>query len=531
MSRATCRSLVAFGLALLALDVGCSRTSAPQAGADRPNVLWIVWDTVRADHLSLHGYERATTPNLDAFAASATVFTDCVSPAGTTVPSHVSMFTGLLPDEHGAHNERPVLADATVTVAERARDAGYRTYLFSENPYISNDYGTAQGFERVEHPWDPQYVDEAVRITAAKLGDAGRADRFMRNTGAGRVNPRRVKAAGELAQRGLEAWLSSTDEKRPFLALLNYMEAHHPLVPPREFRARFMDAAQVDASFRLDRSWARMWDYTLGLAEWSDEDLWLQTATYDAAIAELDTLFAALLDGLRTQGRLDNTIVVVTSDHGEHLGEKHLLDHQFSAYEPLLRVPLVVHAPGALPAGRDARPVSTIDLHPTLLRLCGVSDDAARPGITFDLSTAPEERRRLGACPAPMLAVLQDARRRHPAFDPSPWRRSIHALYEGAWKLIAGSDGRTELYNVVADPLEQNDLLKSNAAEAERLLADLGAWRAALRSASATGGGEAPLTPAQRKRLEALGYLPGSDDEGASDGDEEAEPDGAEDSP
>lgn len=512
-----CASLVAAGF--LAFVVGCSREAVQPPPIDRPNVLWIVWDTVRADHLSLYGYERETTPNLASFAETATVFANCVSVASTTVPSHVSMFTGLFPDEHGLHNERPVLADDALTIAEQARDAGYRTYLFSENPFISNDYRTAQGFEVVEHPWEPKYVEDAVRITAAKIGETERVDRLVAAAREGRVNPRRVKAAGELAQRGLEQWLDTTDAKQPFFAVINYMEAHHPLVPPRDFRERFLSPVDVARSFELDRSWEKCWDYALGISDWTEDELRLHAATYDAAIAELDALFGTLIESLRAAGRLKNTIVIVVADHGEHLGEKHLLDHQFSVYEPLMRVPLVVFAPQALKPGRDDRPVSTIDLYPTLSRLCGLAADRAMipSPLTFDLSEAPANRARVGACPAPMLAVLRDAKRRHPSFSMAAWRRSIHAYYDGPWKLIVGSDGRMELYDLEQDPQELTDLSEPNPPEADRLRATFEDWRRSLRQRNSAGDADS-LTPQQRARLKAVGYLPGaSDDDDADD--------------
>src|SRR5262249_54878468 len=137
------------------------------AGPARPNILLIVWDTVRADHLSLYGHSRPTTPRLDAFARSARVFDDCVSVASTTAPAHASMFTGLLPVEHGLANQGPRMGDGFVTLAETLRAVGYRTYLFSENPHLSESSGLTQGFEVAEYPWSLAYMLEAARIVRA----------------------------------------------------------------------------------------------------------------------------------------------------------------------------------------------------------------------------------------------------------------------------------------------------------------------------------------------------------------------------
>ena len=135
----------AAGCALLAS--GCdSAPQTPQTPHSKPNIIWIIWDTVRADRLSLYGYGRKTTPFLDEWARGARVFDNCVTPASTTVPSHASMFTGLLPLQHGASNTRRWLDDRYVTVAERLRDAGYATFAYTENPFITSRHNFTQGF-------------------------------------------------------------------------------------------------------------------------------------------------------------------------------------------------------------------------------------------------------------------------------------------------------------------------------------------------------------------------------------------------
>ena len=137
----------------LPLTSGCNRAApAKSAAADRPNFLIIVWDTVRADHLGLYGHTRQTTPFLDQWSAGARVYEDCISPGNSTIPSHASIFTGRLPSEHGMTHENARLSTDYDTLAELLQAAGYRTYLYSENPYVSREYQLVQGFEVVEHP-------------------------------------------------------------------------------------------------------------------------------------------------------------------------------------------------------------------------------------------------------------------------------------------------------------------------------------------------------------------------------------------
>jgi arylsulfatase A-like enzyme len=487
---------------------GCAREP------ERPNVLWIVWDTVRADRLSLYGHERPTTPELDRWAEGARVFDDCLSTAGYTLPSHGSMFTGLYPSEHCAHNDHVRLDDAYTTIAELLRSVGYRTYLYSANPHISSAGNFDQGFDLAEHPWSPRFRRRAIEIVAGKLADADRSSELGRTferaaRDEGRLSAWSIKAAGELAQEALLNWLDDSPAERPWFAFLNYMEAHRPLVPPRAYRERFMTPEEVERSYAVDRSWLTTWEYTFGLAELDDEALELTRATYDAALAELDELFGELIAALEQAGRLENTVVILTSDHGEHLGEQHMLDHQYSVYEPLLRVPLVVHDPQRFAPGRDARPVSTLDLFPTLLELAEAPAPAGLRSHAVSLLDPPGERTRFAEDPAPARTPVTMVRQAHPEWDPAPWLHELQALVAGPDKLIAGSDGSRELYDLASDPLERDDQLGARAELAARLQRALDEHVAALERCRPAAERPPELTPEQIERLKALGYLGG----------------------
>jgi arylsulfatase A-like enzyme len=480
----------------------------------RPDVLWIVWDTVRADHLSLYGHHRNTTPNLDRWAKQARVFENCQSPAAYTLPSHASMFTGLLPSEHCTHNDHTRLDDSYTTIAELLRSVGYRTFLYSANPHISEAGNFDQGFDRVEHPWSPQHRDRAIRIVRDKLlpqdASHGLGRTFDRaGRGEGSLSAWSVKASGELAEEALLDWLGSKESDRPFFAFLNYMEAHRPLIPPREYRERMMSPDEVERSYAIDRSWTATWEYTFGLRELDDEALELTRATYDAAIAELDDLFGRLMASLEAAGRLENTIVVLTSDHGEHLGEQHMLDHQYSVYQPLLHVPLVVRYPERLSAGRDPMPVVSFDLFPTLLELTGVDPPIGFDSRAVSLLRPQDDRVRFAEDPAPARVPVTMVRQEHPEWDPTPWMRRLQALVDGRFKLIRGSDGRAELYDLESDPLETRDRIDDPGAPSGRLGEALDAYHGSLQRCEVPEGPPPELTPEQIERLKALGYLGG----------------------
>jgi arylsulfatase A-like enzyme len=496
-------------LALVVLAALAAATCA--APERRPNVLWVVWDTVRADRLSLYGHDRPTTPRLDAWAAGARVFEDCLSTAGYTLPAHGSMFTGLLPSEHCAHNDHIVLDEAHTTIAELLQGAGYRTYLYSANPNISGAQGFDQGFDVAEHPWSPRFRDRAARIVSDKLAaedlSSELPELFRRAAQQEPVlNAWHIKAAGELAQEALLSWLAGSDDERPYFAFVNYMEAHRPLVPPRAYRERMMTPEQVERSYGVDRGWLPTWEYTFGLREYGEQELELTRATYDAALAELDDLFGNLLDALREAGLLEDTIVVLTSDHGEHLGEQHMLDHQFSVYQPLLRVPLIVHYPERFAPGRDDRPVANFDLFPTLLELTGGSPPGGLLTKSISLLADSTTRLRFAEDPAPDQRVLAMVAEQHPDWDATRWRQTLRTVVRDGRKLIRASDDRVELFDLTTDPLEDRNLVAEEAATAAELRDDLEAFAGTL-SLCSPAGEQLEMTPEQIERLKALGYL------------------------
>ncbi|MBI5863593.1 MAG: sulfatase [Planctomycetes bacterium] len=503
------------GLIIFALLGGCERPppsggnpTPGQASKDAPNVLWVVWDTARADYLSLYGHERRTTPKLDEWARDARVFEDCISPGSTTVTAHASMFTGYLAPEHGVSHAQEQLPDGFRTVAEILHDAGYRTYLFSSNNYISADYGFAQGFDLSEHPWSEKYAERAFEIVREKVkGD--RSSELTERMSGGPAEALRIrqniKAAGELAIDGLRGWLAAGDKSRPYFAFINWMEAHRQLVPPRRYRERFMTPEQVERSYRVDRTWNSNWEYTVGLREYRDDDLAVTRATYEAAIAELDDLFAQLLDELKAAGALDNTMVIVTADHGEHLGEHHMLDHQFSVYDVLLRVPLVIHDPKRFPAGREKRPVMVHDLFATILESAGAPMPAGGR-FSWSLRTPRDMRARLSQYPAANLSPLNDIKKRRPDWDFAPWNRSLDAFYQGEYKLIFAGDGRHELYRIASDPGEQENLAAKDPQKFAQLSADFERYRKPLERIDLQGGPPKPLSPEALQREIDTGY-------------------------
>jgi arylsulfatase A-like enzyme len=506
------RRTLGFGFLALAAASAFVACGGDEPAAPRPNVIWIVWDTVRADRLGVYGYERPTTPNLDAWAKGARVFEDCISPGSWTVPSHASMFTGLLPTEHGAEWGSERVDDKLVTIAELLRDSGYQTFCWTANPHVSSVENATQGFEVEQHPWDEASIERARAIFDAKRA-LFPADSSLRKRGERSKDiDWALKAAGELGQEGLLKWLGARDRKRPYFAFLNYMEAHRPLISPPQFREAVMTPEEVAASYNSDVSWGDTWGYCFGLVDVAPQDLHLLARSYDAGIRELDHLFGELTRALEAAGELDNTVIVLTSDHGDHLTEHHLLDHQYSVAQVLVRVPLIVKHPTLFPPGREARPVMSMDLFPTLVELGGVR--APRQGVQHgrSLLDPAEKRARITQYTKSYPNPLAAARVKHPEADLSRFERGQISIVDRPWKLVQPLGGASQLFNIVDDPYETRDVAAEQANVLERMTKQLGGVMKSLRPIGRAG--ESERSEEHQKLLDELGYAEsGEDDE------------------
>ncbi len=478
----------------------CAARCGFEGANDRPNILFVCWDTVRADRLGLYGCTLPTTPFVDRWAAEARVFDDCLSVANCTVPAHASWFTGFMPGEHGRNNNDALLDNRFDTLAEYLQRAGCATYMFSANPHIARENKFDQGFDRAEFPWDEKYRRAAAEITRSK-----------RSTGKGsRPRLRESKDSGTLPREGLIEWLGTLDGQKPFFAFINVMEAHLPCAPAAEYLERVAGGTErFPAERRAGIAWADIWRYTLGELDLTDAQLEWNRMKYAGCVAELDALFEDLLTSLEEAGHLENTVVILTADHGEHLGEHHMLDHQYSLHEPLIKVPLVIHGRGRFTAGRDRRPVTNADLFPTLLELAGVEPPGERADKAISLLRPVEERIRVAECPAFPIHWFNMVKNHHPYFDPAPYARTLRAVYRDDFKLIAGSDDRFGLYDLAADPGESNDLSAQRPDLLEEMRGLLRRWTRSFDKIDLGAGKRWEMSPDERRRLRALGYPAG----------------------
>lgn len=493
-------------------EVAAPAPARPTAPEGARNVVFVVWDTVRADRMGLYGGPRPTTPRLDAWAASATVWDDAISPSFWTVPGHASLFTGLPVRVHQADAASPWLRDAHVTLAEHLRDHGWATYAFTSNPNIGPGTNLDQGFERLESQSDDAWAARTLEVLAPRLiptdASTARSPAWPADPEEPAAAARATKDAGPVAAEALFRWLDDREDERPFFALLNYMEVHAPRLPSMEARrAVGLTDGEIALGLATPVGFEELKAANRGEREYTPAEDAAMLGVYDAAVWELDRTTGDLLDALAARGLADDTVIVIVSDHGDNLGEHGHYGHNWSVYDTLVRVPLVVKAPG-LPPGRRPGPTSTADVFGGIAALAG----APLPSATT--LTAPR---------APVVAELTAPHGIRPGAPEKsadgrviPQRRRFVAIYDGPWKLIRSSAGERELYDRAADPGELRDLA---AREPERLAAmeaALDAWLAANPpppdaplpegERERRRAGRVPRGDELREQLEALGY-------------------------
>jgi arylsulfatase A-like enzyme len=449
---------------LIRLLIFAAVVSAAGAGlAKPPNIVLISLDTVRADHMSCYGYDRPTTPRIDAMAGEATLFRRAMASSSWTVPTHASMFTGKFPFEHGAHaylsddstteSVNP-LPESAVTLAEVMRERGYRTGAFTANKgYFGKRWQLLQGFD--------------AKMTWHAPGKT--------------LNPR------------IFQWLNGV-KNRPFFLFVNYMDSHRPYNtqpvpnetwgPPdrktgQELLDQLMQAAMPDTGA-------------------VPEDLIQKVVDqYDTGLANADAAVGQLIAFMREHGIYDNTVIVITSDHGEFLGEHNLVEHSKDIYQEVLAVPLIVKGPGQR-EGRVEDVVATSSDIPNLVLSQFPAGKWSREQTLFP--DAPGSH--------PVIAEIYYTRGKD-LFNEVWGHRFMRvrtAYFDWPYKYIYSSDGDIELYHLEDDPAESTNLVDTNAVEAVRL-DDLLHQFLASRKRSHERVKKQPMTEEEIKRLKALGYI------------------------
>jgi arylsulfatase len=495
--------LVTVSLGCIVLS-GMVRAVASRAAVHRgPNVVLITIDTLRADHLSGYGYRRPTSPRIDAMAARGITFEKAFTPAPRTTQAIAAMMTSLYPQTCNVRTLWNALAPEHVTLSERFRDAGYLTAGFWTTTFLDEKRGLAQGFAVYENT--ATVSDRANHVT-------DRAILWL----AERVGPR--------PDRG------KSDKRRPFFLWLHYRDPHMPYSPPPEERV-FVDpgyAGELRDAVRYYPTKELMVYNHLGLLD--STDVAHATALYDGEILYADRQIGRLLDDLDTRGLTENTIVVLTADHGESLSENgYYFDHGDHLFDSSIHVPLIVVGP-KVPAGRTREQVSLLDVSPTIAALAGIPWTGDREGR--DLTPVLSLVRRAGSTAvadttgapfegetalASQPFFSESGENLLGPFNPFRYVQGIEgkwrSLRTDRWKLVMmplpGQERRIVLYDLAQDPAESLDVALVESATAQTLVEKLDAF---LRAGHGEGAGEDAGPDAEtREKLDAMGYMRGRD--------------------
>jgi len=411
-------ALAACAVAAALLAFGCSRETPA-----RPNVVVVVLDTVRRDYTGC-GPGESYTPNMDSLMAEGTGFTNAWATAPWTPPSHASIFTGRLPSHHQCTAKNPMLPPEVTSLAERLQEEGYETAAFHSNPWLTLEMtDLTRGFDVLHEP-------EAIR--------------------------------------NIRAWLDTRDASRPFFMFVNILEAHLPFDPPESYRRVALTDLPPEA--RVRTHWAN--EYNSGVHP-HDRINWHNVRRlYAGDVHAADAYLGTIVDELRSRGLYEEAVIIVTSDHGENLGEHGLMSHQFGVFETLLAVPLVVRAPGALRTGVRDDPTMLSDLYATILDLTGTEDpDVPEHSRSLLLEPAHPDRPMIAEYSGPPYRLVDLLMDINPSLDPTRFELAHATVRVGDLRLTLSSDGRATLEDQSLPPEKRTNMARSDASKVRTMSA------------------------------------------------------------
>jgi arylsulfatase A-like enzyme len=421
-----------------------------------PNVLIIIADTLRSDHLSTYGYSRDTSPNLTHLAQQGVLFENAIAPASWTLPSHASILTGLYPHDDHVENERDILSGSLPTLGNAMRSRGYRTAAFSANYFFfSRDHGFNPGFLHFEE-FEQSFSGILEKVPFSEF-ILKKIYPYTNGAPGAFLGVKNAPTAGKIDADAL-AWIGNGG--RPFFVVLNYVDVHEPVLPPEPYLHRYT----ADAKARRESMFFPVTCSLFGTGRFCDLDRPQFDAVYDGAVRYVDQSTQDILVQLNERGLLQNTIVVFTSDHGQELGEHGMYGHEKSLFRQELQVPLIISKPGLVPASvRVSTPVSPSEIPATILDLVDSgqmqADKQSLPGQS--LAALWRSGEPVSGWPEPLseLARIHGFDKAAPNYNAPAW-----SIVTPEWHYIY-QQGKDLLFDWKADPDETHDLSASHPAE------------------------------------------------------------------
>lgn len=464
----------------------------------RPNILLVVLDAVRFDHLSCYGYEKKTTPNIDRLSTGGILFENAFSTSCWTPPSHASLFTGLYPSFHGVYTGDSVLDVPDPTLVEILQDAGYRTLGISSIPQLSVTKRFNRGFDEYVEAWKLNQTPRTALKWKAKIRSFLHLD----------------DPVTRYIYEQIRRWIKERNPSMPFFIFANMNTAHSPYDPPTRYLSRH---ATSPTSFRMTKKLKDLaaregYRYMARQMEVTENEFRGLESLYDGEITYLDELLGHLFVFLQAEDLLEDTLILLLADHGENFGDHGLMYHQFCLYDSLIRIPMIWHYPRAIPHGeRTSTLASMVDVMPSILGLAALPPESYSSTQGACLFQGPQSSYSEGRdfvvaeYQAPP-GVFNYFRRMTPNFDYSVYERGYKSIRTLRHKYIVSSNGHEELYDLAKDPKEQSNIRSSLPGIADsfrqtlfKTVRDFGMERGASSSKEKDG-----FTIQQ---LRALGYL------------------------
>ncbi len=457
---------------------------------NRTNVIIIVLDTMRAKDMSCYGYDRITTPNITDFGNDSIFYGNAFSPAIWTVPSHASLFTGTYPSVHGALNLHRYLDEKLMTLAEVLGLSGYDTLSFSNNGFISiKDFGLSRGFKISEGQPYPKRKISRVMPNFVKWAK-GAID-----CGAGVTN-NYVKSFINRREK--------TD--KPFFMFLNYMEAHAPYKNiPKNYLKLFVDQAAKQRVKMVNQDRQKYLTRSINMNE---EDFMLLRMLYNAQISYLDYKISELLDFFKQNDIYDNSLILLTSDHGDMIGEHNLMHHSYCIYDELIKIPMILKLPDTINQGKKIdNQVSLMNVPATIMEILGIKNETFLNQVQEKSlpikNDAVEYTHVFSECERPKNEFINT----YPDFDFSVYDKHFLTVRSKQYKYIWASDKKHELYNIQNDPNEQFNLISEKAELAKNLEEKLFLWYDSFEKVNGEKEKDMDLDENVKEKLKALGYF------------------------
>jgi arylsulfatase A-like enzyme len=437
-------------VALCALSFGrvreLSQLSALPSPPNSPNVLVIIVDTLRADHLSTYGYQRDTSPYLTRFAQQGVVFENAISTSSWTLPSHASMLTGLYPHESGMEQQTDILSGSWPNLGDTMRKRGYRTAAFSANyKFFTRSHGFIHGFSHFEgYEQNLGGILESIHLSRFILE---KLSHFTTGANYAFLGVKNWASAERIDEDALD-WMDMGH--RPFFVVLNYTDVHEPVLPPEPYL--HMYTSNVKARNQSMHFQDQCLDFEPKASCVSDRQQFIDT--YDGSMRYVDESIQHLLSQLKERGQLENTIVVFTSDHGQEFGDHGIYGHAKSLYRPEIQVPLFFWKPGLVPASvRVPTPVSTSEIPATILDLVAPDDKQSLSGRS--LATLWRSNEPVSGWPEPISELP-----RFQGFDKSApnYKSSLQSIVTPEWHYVHQEGKKDLLFDWKTDPDEMQDL-------------------------------------------------------------------------